>query len=204
MGHSGLAVDVRRSALGPCVLPPPVLAYCTELFRFRNRPAAVSVASGHSTSGRFALHASGRSGRSSRRGRSVESRRASRRPGAGRRSWICWARPHSQATVEWSGHPDGGSEPEWRNGRRGGLKHRCPLGDVWVRSPPPAPRSERGSPSSCALTMTTSTAPTWKASGPRCHCATIASWTTAIARNEELQREEARQRKQRQRWRTER
>lgn len=38
-----------------------------------------------------------------------------------------------------------GHVPEWRNGRRDGLKNRCPLG-VWVRLPPRAPADDtRGS-----------------------------------------------------------
>ena len=34
-----------------------------------------------------------------------------------------------------------GTGPVWRNGRRGGLKLRCPFGGVGVRIPPPAPPS---------------------------------------------------------------
>ena len=110
-----------------------------SVFRFRNHLRPFPLPQGTARPAGLCPMPHGRSGQSSCRGRSIESRRASRRPGASRRIWVCWARPHPQATVEWSGHPDGGSGPEWRNGRRGGLKHRWEYAPVWVRVPPPAP-----------------------------------------------------------------
>ena len=114
-GSPGPAVDDRRSVLDLTYCRALVPAYCRSGHPSWKRVAVDSVDCGHSASEPRFVVRSGI------------------RSGTG--------------PLQWRGRdsPGGSSVPEWRNGRRGGLKHRWELAPVWVRVPPPAPPSERGS-----------------------------------------------------------